>query len=472
MQRRRRHYFCAGAALSAVMLWTSFAAAQEAGGPLSIYEQQLRVALDEQLPAARERGFDAGGWFNFAFFNYDDALGEEHTLRDFQLRGWARYNDRGVHTAFFRGLLEYKDWNSGTNPVYERGDEDEASIERLWYQFDWGRHIQAQTGQMPSTSVRALIGRDFTTIGSALVMSIPIDKVQVEVESPRWKFATFLGRSIEDSPNIDLSDRVARHQNRDFFGAELTYKGFDRHRPYVFFMANHDRTDPRGDDPNQKYDYSSQYYGIGSSGALLRDLRYQAELVGETGDTYGFGATSGRDDIRAYAADLQLEYLFRCRTSPRLMAEWLYASGDGDRSSNSSATIGGNRPGTTDHAFNAFGFRDTGLAFAPRISNLNMVSLGAAFKPFEDVRLFREMEVGTKVFLFNKATSGGPISDSTASNNASHLGTEWDVYCNWRITSDLSWTVRYGVFTPGAAYSGTAGDGIRHFVYTGFLLSF
>ncbi|MCE5325338.1 MAG: alginate export family protein [Planctomycetaceae bacterium] len=473
MDRRRRYYSCAGAALATVMLSAGFALAQEAGAPLSIYEQQLRVALDQQLPAAREQGFDAGGWFNFAFFNYDDAVGDEHTLRDFQLRGWARYNDRGIHTAFFRGLLDYEDWNQGTNPVYNRSDDFNSTVERLWYQFDWGKLVQAQTGQAPPTSVRALVGRDFTTIGSELVMSMPIDKVQVEVESQQWTFKTFLGKSIEDSPNIDLSDAVARHQDRNFFGAELTYKGFDRHRPYVFFMNNHDETEPSRDYANQKFDYSSQYYGAGSSGSLLlRDLRYQAELAGETGQTYGNGATTGRDDIHAYAADVQLQYLFRCRTSPRLMAEWLYASGDGDRESNSSATIGGNRPGTTDRAFNAFGFRDTGLAFAPRISNLNMVSMGAGFKPLENVKLFKEMEVGTKVFLYDKAVSGGPISDSTAANDAYHLGSEWDVYCNWRITSDLSWTVRYGVFVPGAAYSGTAGDDIRHFVYTGFLLSF
>ncbi len=472
MDRRRPYLFFVAAALTAVFVSVNFSSAQDISGPQAIYEQQLRVALDEQMPQARERGFDAGGWFNFAFFNYDDALGKERTLRDFQLRGWARYNDRGIHQAFFRGLLEYKDWNSNTNPVYERGDESDSSVERAWYQFDWGKQIQAQTGQAPQTSVRTLVGRDFTTIGSALVMSMPIDKVQVEVENPQWKFATFLGKSVKDTTNIDLSDPVARHQDRDFVGAELTYKGFDRHRPYVFFLNNSDHTDPYGN-TLQKFDYSSQYYGIGSSGSLLRDLRYQAELVGETGRTYGNGVTSGgRDDIRAYAADLQLDYLFRCRTSPHLMAEWLYASGDSDRATNSSATIGGNLPGTTDRAFNAFGFRDTGLAFGPRVSNLNMVSFGAGFKPLEDVKLFKNMEVGTKVFLFNKATSGGPISDNTATNDAYHLGAEWDVYCDWRITSDLSWTVRYGVFVPGAAYSNSSGDEIRHFVYTGFLLSF
>jgi len=45
------------------------------------------------------------------------------------------------------------------------------------------------------------------------------------------------------------------------------------------------------------------------------------------------------------------------------------------------------------------------------------------------------------------------------------------VFCNWRLTSDLAWTIRYGAFFPGSAYDG--GDKTcRQFVYTGMVLSF
>jgi hypothetical protein len=41
---------------------------------------------------------------------------------------------------------------------------------------------------------------------------------------------------------------------------------------------------------------------------------------------------------------------------------------------------------------------------------------------------------------------------------------------NWRLTSDLSLTTRYGCFFPGAAYEDPF-DSPRHFVYAGVSLS-
>ena len=56
-----------------------------------------------------------------------------------------------------------------------------------------------------------------------------------------------------------------------------------------------------------------------------------------------------------------------------------------DRRLSTNSTIGGNLAGTPDNAFNAFGFRDTGLAFAPRVSNLHMFMVGASFFPLEEM---------------------------------------------------------------------------------------
>ncbi|GAG43119.1 unnamed protein product, partial [marine sediment metagenome] len=139
------------------------------------------------------------------------------------------------------------------------------------------------------------------------------------------------------------------------------------------------------------------------------------------------------------------------------------------RTVSSTATVGGNTAYTRDHAFNAFGFRDTGIAFSPAVSNLNMYALAASFFPLEHIELFKKLEVGSKVFFYHKA-SHGAISDTDAANTTSRwLGWEWDVYCNWRISSDLTWTIRYGAFQPGAAF---AHDDCRSFLYTGVTFSF
>ncbi|MHC4981594.1 MAG: alginate export family protein [Planctomycetota bacterium] len=180
---------------------------------------------------------------------------------------------------------------------------------------------------------------------------------------------------------------------------------------------------------------------------------------------------SGQDRICAWALDAQLEYLIEAPTHPKVTAEYMFGSGDSDRRLSATSTVGGNRAGTKDRAFNAFGFRDTGIAFGPSISNIHVYSVGASFFPFEKLEPLRKMELGTKVFFYHKAHDSGPISDTTATGGSRWLGWEWDVYCDWRLTSDLAWTIRYGLFKPGAAFP-TGVDSPRHLLYTGVVFSF
>lgn len=444
-----------------------------------IYEEQLRVRLDQQIPEAREMGFDAGGWFNFAIFNYDDAStpsGSVRTMRKFEIHPWVRVNLRGVHQFYFRGLFNYDDWNRGDNPA-ERGDDFNERLERAWYQFDLGQMLRNETGRAPPVGFRAKVGRAFATIGTAFVLSMPLDMVQVDVTTRDWEFMTLLGQSVSYTRNIDSSERVVGRQDRWFFGTQATYMGLDHHRPFVYFLNNQDDTRPEPWDPMQSYEYTSRYLGGGSQGTLLSpNLRYQAEIVGEWGQTYSegvAGGTTGRDRIRAMALDVLLEYLFQVRTRPKVSVEYMYGSGDHNRRTSSTATIGGNRADSTDSAFNAFGFRDTGVAFSPLVSNIHIYRGGASFRPLEKLALFKKMELGSNIFFYHRAAGEGAISDTTVDpgNDARWLGWEWDVHCNWRLTSDLVWTMRYGAFIPGSAYDG--GDKTcRQFFYTGIIFSF
>lgn len=451
--------------LAAAALWAAPAAAQDG---VALYEEELRVQMDQQHPEDREIDFDVGGWFSAAFFHYDDAmLGADRPLRRFQLRAWGRMSIHGVHRAYVRGLLSLDDWNKGDNPVYGRSDETDEEIERAWYELDLG---QALWGQRDRLKIKA--GRQYARIGTALTLSMPLDMIQVTASKYDVSVKALLGNTIRNSDNIDGSASVARHQDRLFVGMELAYEGFDRHRPFIYMLTNEDDTTADPPVAGQNFEYSSRYVGIGSKGALPGGaLKYQGELVSEWGKTYSETATQGKDRIRAMALDLSAEYTFPRPTRPKVMAEYLYASGDKDRRLSSTSTVGGNLIGTEDHAFNAFGFRDTGLAFAPRISNIHMVMAGASFFPLEHMALFEKMELGTKLFYYRKDNEAGPISDTTAVNNARYLGSDWDLFCNWRMTSDLAWTVRYGVFFPGSAYDG--GDKTcRQFFYTGIVLSF
>jgi len=442
---------------------------QDQGGR-RIYQEQLRVKLDEQAGEYRQVQADAGGWLTFGLFNFDDALGEKHTLRQYEVRGWGSLNIQGIHRFYVRGMVGYDDWNDGQNTKTYHGDEDTGPrIERAWYEVNVGRWLGGP-GTRPPVGLKFKVGRAFTDIGTALTLSLPLDLIRFDVELGQWDFTALLGKTVPFSDNIDTSPDIVGHQKRCLWGFELAYNGLDRHRPFVYFLANEDHSSPRPDDPGQDYDYTSRYIGVGSEGSVITpNLRYQAEVVGEWGKTYSEDVISGRDEICAMAADVLLEYLFDAEMSPKVMVEYLYGSGDSDRRDSSSSTVGGNRAGTKDRAFNAFGFRDTGLAFAPNVSNLHIYIAGASLFPLQQHELFRKLEVGTKAFFYHKDKSGGPISDTTANTSEQWVGWEWDVFADWRISSDLTWTIRYGAFQPGTAF----GDqDCRQFLFTALTYSF
>jgi len=432
-----------------------------------VYDELLRIELDKIDPEAREEAVDYGGWLNLAFFNFDSAGARTvRSLRQYQMRGWASLNLKGVHKAYFRGLLGMDDWSGGIN------DEYDTAVDRAWYQFDLERLLQNRSGERPPYGLKVKVGRDFATIGTALVLSTDLDQARLDLTAGSWELMTFLGHTLRDSWNIDNSPVVDTRQERWLWGAEVAYTGFTRHRPFVYFLNNNDNTDPSAGPPGQSYEYNSRYLGAGSTGTvLLPSLRYQVEGVAEWGKTYSWGRTSGMDRIQAWACDATLEYLFDVATKPRVGFEYLYATGDSDRTGAPVATLGGNRAGTVDKGFGAFGFRDTGIALSPEISNLHMYAINASFFPLEKIELFKKMEFGSKVFFYNRAHGSAPISDTTTNSEANWVGFEMDFFCNWRLTSDLAWTIRYGAFYPGSAYDGGDKSG-RQFLYTGLVFSF
>ena len=385
------------------------------------------------------------------------------------MRGWVSANKQDTHEVYVRGLFNYDDWNSNTNPL-GRGDESDEALERAWYGLNVNRFLGWDVDGPVALNFKA--GRAFQTIGSSFTMAIPLDMIYLRADVYDWQVTSFVGKTILDSTNIDRSALLTR-QDRVLWGTEFAYEKFSDHRPYAYYLSNSDHTDPTVVSA-QGYEYDSRYVGIGSRGILgSDDLRYGVELVREWGRSYPSGTAAERENIRAYAFDLLLEYYFHHATRPKLMFEYMFGSGDPDRvpGTSSVATSGGNTAGSNDRAFNAFGYRDTGIALSPAISNLHIYSGGASLFPFIDSLQFKELEAGGKVFFYSKHRDGGAISDTSATNGAGWVGCEWDLFCNWRITSDVAGTLRYGMFHPGSAYDG--GDkSPRDFLYSGLVVSF
>ena len=153
---------------------------------------------------------------------------------------------------------------------------------------------------------------------------------------------------------------------------------------------------------------------------------------------------------------------------PTLLLQYMYGSGDPDRQSTTDA-LAGNQAGTDDHGFLSFGFVQTGYSLFPRVSNIHILRIGGTLRPLESVDWLHKLQVGVFGYLYRKAQSESPISDSRAFLDDADIGKEVDLTLRWRIYSDLGFSLNYGCFFPGDAYQETKA---RNFLSLGMTYSF
>lgn len=458
--------------------WAPTAAAQQTQpgrDPDSFINQQralderLRREFDAELGDAARALFDWGGWYNAYVFVFDDGVESSRTFRRHDLRLWGRLSlFNGAHELYVRGRLSALDFNSGD--AYDRNDDDVEgpNLERGYYRFDLARARRAAGEQPPDYNVVVKAGRDLTQFGAGLALATPLDQVWVQGTYRSFQLTAFAGKTIGSTQDFDLS-RTATRSRRNLYGAQVQYVGLERHRPFVYAVRQEDRNRESTLPLLQEFDYDSFYFGIGSTGELAERLRYTAETVYETGKSFGQRGFFADKGIHAWALLTELEYLFPGEHKARASIEYLFASGDGNRLSSPTNTIAGNRGDTEDTSFVGFGYRDTGLSFAPRFSNLHMWRAGASYYPWPDRERFRRLVLGTDWYLFYKNHAAAAVSDPTATHRSGYLGWEMDYYINWRVTSDLAWTARLGVFFPGDAFGSQS---TRTFLLAGLTWSF
>lgn len=436
--------------------------------------QQQRT-IDEQLAQRRVDiapldgivDWQWGGWLEYYAFLFDDGIQSQRIVQRPSLNLWTRLRlDNGAHEIFARTRFTYEAFNPGDEFDRER-DWVGPNLERGWYRIDVGQALRLTEPSDP-LQLRIQGGRQEVTFGTGYVLDLPLDSIVVDGQIHNFNIRGLFGRTRGSYPNIDRSVPVADHSARRFFGVEVKYSGLADHRPFVYALWQDDFTDERPKDPLQQYAYDSAYVGVGSTGSIVKNFEYWTELAYEWGESYGDGAIWRRDEIDAWAFNLGLRYMFVHKTKPELLFEYMFASGDGDRTFSPTSAAGGNTRGD-DTGFVAFGFRDTGIAAAPLLSNIHVWKVGGSFYPLPEVEIADKLQIGTNWFLFHKHHRRGAISDPTAGNFDGWVGWEMDYYVNWRFASDISWTMRWGIFFPGSAFQD---QGTRNFVFTGLTWSF
>lgn len=430
------------------------------------FQDQSATEFDAYLAETQRIALDWGGWYGFHVFQYDDGVESSRTLRRHDLRLWSRASiDRSVHEFYFRVRTSVLDYNAGDSYDRDEDDVEGPSLERGLYRLDLDRALGWDAAR---PGLALTLGRDLVAFGTGLALATPLDHASLQAEFGDFGIRSLAGRTVGSSTDIDLTRPIDRSR-RAFYGAEVTYRRPQRHRPFAFVLWQRDHNSDGAYPLLQDYDYDSFYAGIGSMGELADRWRYSAELVYEGGAGSNRGPFAGRNEINAFAADFELEYLAPGPRRPRFSVEYLFGSGDSDRRFSPTDTIGGNRGDHSDNSFVGFGYQYTGLSAALLPSNLHMLRAGASIFPCPDSTAWRRLELGTDWFLFHKHHRDGAISDPTADERSGYVGWEMDYFANWKATADLAWTTRVGFFFPGDGYSD---ESPRAFVLFGVVWSF
>jgi hypothetical protein len=441
-----------------------------------LLEEQLRPLIQPEFrtPAA-DNGwlFDYGGVLRYTGLWFEDhgpsagspfvTGGQFQGFRaahDFDFRPWASASLDGVHYGFVRGQIDFLQYGSGDE--FDRNSDWRGPFVDLgFYRLDIDEAMRQYHGcEIDRWSADLTLGRQFLYVGRGIAFSLVTDAASINWLKDQWSGFMLGGQSIRHFDNIDHSVPGFSRSDREFFGGQVNYNGWDHFKPYAYGVIQRDRSSERPPDPAQEYDYDSEYWGFGYTGKAVFEkgdrtwgnpnVHYFGEFIIETGDSFGIANATDQDPIASWAFDVGVSYHPQRPSKPRYIAEFARAAGDDDRASPNNTLIG-NIAGTTDRGFLPFGYTNTGVSFAPYFANLEFARLGAACRPCPDRCEWnlKELEIGSNFFLFWRPAEDGGISDVRADlPGSSYLGSEVDLWVNWRMSSDVYLLVNYGHFFP------------------------
>jgi len=432
-------------------------------------ERSLIQRLEGEIPETLGTTWDFGGWYRFSYTRFDD-FEKDREATDHDIRLWGSLTFQDIHQLYVRGRMDLIRWARGDS--FDGNDHDVVgpNLDQGWYRFRMAKFAQKYFKRKWPVDVDIKLGRQYIEIGRGEVLSEILDAGTLEVGNFYFNALVFASQTPSSRHNLDISAPKFWHDRRDIYGFQASLKNvIPKNQPYVFGVFVDDRNKYEPVVPGQAFGYSPNYIGFGNRGYLLADLRYWSESTWEWGTSHATGSLR-EENIRASAFVTGAEYLASwCPTHPRVELEYGMGSGDSDRGS-ATNTIGGNLPFTDDKTFLAYGYHDTGVAFAPRLANLSVLRVTGSFRPFDWWDRLRNFEIGASWYWYEKDKSTGGVSDARAALPSHDLGTEYDLFATWRITSDLLWTVRYGKFSQGDAFIDN--DDEREYVLTTITYSF
>ncbi len=448
---------------------------------LSRQDIDLRLRASRGQTVGERMTVDYGASLRVGIAGINDAFGASSTLMQYEANLFVAANIDGGHNFFGNLRFLYNDYPNGDAFDGENSELLYPIGNRYWYEFDLRSAHLAETGQRLPYNINAKVGRMFINWNTGAVFSNDAYALQIQADWDKLEFSGFIGRTARSGMyDFDISrPNYDGYTNRHLFAARLDYEIATEFKPYVSYLIQRDRNPE--DEVRQtifgpmNFDYNSQYLSFGSTGSIGPQLTYTLEVIRETGTTLSspfilpiIPVPQTKDSIDAWAGVFNLIYALRDPNLTNFSMTAAFGTGDPDRLT-ASGTYAGNRTGTTDRAFNRLGYIYTGLAYAPDLANLGMIRLGASTALPIDSKRPDALRIGSDFFFYNKLSLQSPTSG--ISGDSHWIGFEMDVRLDWRITSDVSANIRYGIFFPGNALAQPF-DKERHFIYAGVSYAF
>ncbi|MBN2402826.1 MAG: alginate export family protein [Spirochaetes bacterium] len=325
-----------------------------------------------------------------------------------------------------------------------------------------------------NNSINYSVGRKFYILGSGIIFNGRGDGGEFNYYSKYADlklFGAYTGFLNKDSnPYKLVSDLYTDDGKRIFAGGTIS-KSFYNQTFYLSGLFQMDKNDEMDDTsyPDAESTYNSQYYAIGFKGTF-KNAFYFGEYIIERGESYtGPESTTKKQDIKASAATLNLNYYFSIMLRPVLVVQYAYGSGDSDKNNPSSPT--GNTD-KDDKGFMYFGSYSGGYALRPYLSNIHIYRIGAAISPLSNSNniMLKRINLSAIYSNYQKDVANSTINAGEATEPNKDIGHGFDVGLTWQIFSDLSFFGNYAVFVPGSAYA--SGEKNRTFIMGGINLSF
>jgi hypothetical protein len=197
---------------------------------------------------------------------------------------------------------------------------------------------------------------------------------------------------------------------------------------------------------------SSQFWGIGLSGAIVSNLYYDAWFYLNTGSTLSYiadpasitGFSWEYAPILAFLGGVGLRYFNESALASRAELQAVISSGDADNAS----YLEGNTAGASN-TFVPISQDTLGIAFQPQWGNLLQINANYSLKPFSgSPTVWQNLQLMAKVLSYLRPTTGGISVTLNPLSTDIYIGTEVEAIINFRPVSDLGLALSFGYFMP------------------------